>query len=137
VSSDNSIPPTHIIFIICCPPLTAQRITEPLARPPYSPRLQQNDTMLRPRLTISTIVSLLLLHTIPAHAFSCSISTSSLKYDINPLSGLRSTEKSTSTPPTTNDAKAVFDLCSENGIPHDDDLSDEDQVSAAIQSFCS
>ncbi|WVO16713.1 hypothetical protein L204_104394 [Cryptococcus depauperatus] len=59
-------------------------------------------------------------------AFDCSLTVSSIAYDISLLSGRRTASKDTSTPPTTSKAKVTMDLCS-SGIGREDGVSDEDQ----------
>jgi hypothetical protein len=49
-------------------------------------------------------------------------------FDLSPLSGERTTSKTTETPPTTNEARVRMSLCGEDTLKRDSDLSDEDQV---------
>jgi hypothetical protein len=81
-------------------------------------------------IPLSTLFSFLLLSPLPVYPFSCAISTSSLTYDISPLSGQRTAEKSTDTPPTRNEARVTMNLCSDEGIEYDEGSTDEDQVSS-------
>ena len=64
----------------------------------------------------------------PTLAFDCVFQASGIDYDLKSLGGLRTTSKETSTPPTTSVAKVSLDICGENGLPWEDDVSDEDQV---------
>ncbi|WWC72168.1 uncharacterized protein I206_106128 [Kwoniella pini CBS 10737] len=59
--------------------------------------------------------------------FSCSLTASSIPYDISPLAGLRQVSKDTPTPPTTTEARVKMDLCGPEGIGKEDGMADEDQ----------
>jgi hypothetical protein len=52
-----------------------------------------------------------------------------LHFDLQPLSGLRTTSKTTETPPTTNEAKVSITLCGDDVLTIDDKVAEEDQVS--------
>jgi hypothetical protein len=76
-----------------------------------------------------TAVAALLL-TLPAQAaFECVFMSNSIPYDLNPLGNLRTTTKENQTPPTTSEAKVLMELCGAEGIPKEEGVADEDQVS--------
>lgn len=76
----------------------------------------------------TAVVTLLLA--LPAHAaFECVFESNSIPYDLNPLGNLRTTTKENQTPPTTSEAKVMLELCGADGIPKEDGVADEDQVS--------
>ncbi|WVW86329.1 hypothetical protein I302_108371 [Kwoniella bestiolae CBS 10118] len=77
------------------------------------------------RRTTNLLASILLLPLVTA--FSCSLTASSIPYDISPLSGLREVSKDTPTPPTTSEAKVRMELCNPEGIGKQDGVADEDQ----------
>ena len=74
----------------------------------------------------------LVLFAVSAHSFSCSVTDSSIDYDLSALSGLRVADKQSSTPPTTSEAKVMVELCKSGGIPKEDGVADEDQVSLLL-----
>ncbi|WWC91871.1 uncharacterized protein L201_006818 [Kwoniella dendrophila CBS 6074] len=59
--------------------------------------------------------------------FSCSLTASSIPYDLSPLQGIREVSKDTATPPTTSEAKVKMELCEPDGIGKEDGVADEDQ----------
>ncbi|OXB35313.1 hypothetical protein J007_04980 [Cryptococcus neoformans] len=75
---------------------------------------------MRPTLTFLTFLPLVV-------AFDCSITVSSISYDISPLAGLRTASKDSSTPPTTSEVKVSMDLCAGEGLGKEDGVADEDQ----------
>lgn len=64
---------------------------------------------------------------IPVLAFDCALTASGIKYDLKPLGGLRTTSHTSSTPPSSNEAKVLMNLCGEIG--NEDGVKDEDKVS--------
>lgn len=62
-----------------------------------------------------------------AQAFDCALTASGINYDLKPLGGLRTATHTSSTPPTSNEAKVLMNLC--GGIGDEDGVSDEDRVS--------
>ncbi|KAK4689223.1 autophagy-related protein 27, partial [Tremellales sp. Uapishka_1] len=72
------------------------------------------------------LLPLILLAT-SVHSFSCITTVQTIPYKLTPLAGVRTVSKDTPTPPTTSEAKVQLGLCSEDGMPHNDDLTDEDQ----------
>ncbi|WRT70075.1 uncharacterized protein IL334_007069 [Kwoniella shivajii] len=77
------------------------------------------------RRSIQILSAILLLPLVTP--FSCSLTASSIPYDLSPLKGIREDSKDTSTPPTTSEAKVRMELCDPDGIGKDDAVSDEDQ----------
>ncbi|ORY31678.1 autophagy-related protein 27 [Naematelia encephala] len=76
----------------------------------------------------STPLLVLALSALPqVYPWSCSFTASNIPYDLDPLSGLRYASRSSSTPPTTSEARVMFDLCSESGINREGGVADEDQ----------
>ncbi|KIR59273.1 hypothetical protein I314_04788 [Cryptococcus bacillisporus CA1873] len=75
---------------------------------------------MRPMLTFLAFLPLIA-------AFDCSLTASSISYDISPLTGLRTASKDSSTPPTTSEAKVSMNLCAAEGLGKEDDVADEDQ----------
>lgn len=66
---------------------------------------------------------------LPIQPFSCALTSSSITYDLTPLSDLRTVSKNTPTPPTTSTAKVRITLCSEQGVPPEQvDGPEEDEV---------
>lgn len=61
-------------------------------------------------------------------AFSCEVSASGIEYDLRPLAGPRTAVRESDTPPTKSEARATLDLCGD-GLPWEDGVADEDQVS--------
>lgn len=55
------------------------------------------------------------------HAFECTLTASSIPYDLSPLAGLRTASVTSETPPTSNEAKAYFNLCGNIGEDEGDD----------------
>ncbi|WWD19782.1 hypothetical protein CI109_104246 [Kwoniella shandongensis] len=79
------------------------------------------------RLHSLTLLAPLLLSLPSTYSFSCSLSPSSIPYDLSPLTGVRETSRVSETPPTTSEAKVFMELCKEGGLGKEDGLSDEDQ----------
>ncbi|WWC95211.1 hypothetical protein V866_002069 [Kwoniella sp. B9012] len=77
------------------------------------------------RRTLNLLSSILLLPLVAS--FQCSLTASSIPYDLSPLRGLRQVSKDTPTPPTTSEAKVRMELCSPEGIGREDGVADEDQ----------
>ncbi|XAO27439.1 hypothetical protein I312_106293 [Cryptococcus bacillisporus CA1280] len=75
---------------------------------------------MRPTLTFLAFLPLIA-------AFDCSLTASSISYDISPLTGLRTASKDSSTPPTTSEAKVSMNLCAAEGLGKEDGVADEDQ----------
>jgi hypothetical protein len=75
----------------------------------------------------STILAISLAFALPARAFDCALTVSGIQYDLKPLGGLRTATHTSSTPPTSNEAKVLMNLCGDIGS--EDGISDEDQVS--------
>jgi hypothetical protein len=74
--------------------------------------------------TIAVFVAALALH---VQAFDCALTASGIQYDLKPLGGLRTATHTSSTPPTSNEAKVLMNLCGDIGS--EDGVSDEDKVS--------
>lgn len=74
-----------------------------------------------------TLALLLSATIIPALAFDCALTASGVRYDLKPLGGLRTTSHTSSTPPSSNEARVLMNLC--GGIGGEDGVSDEDKVS--------
>jgi hypothetical protein len=75
----------------------------------------------------STILAISLAFALPARAFDCALTVSGIQYDLKPLGGLRTATHTSSTPPTSNEARVLMNLCGDIGS--EDGVSDEDQVS--------
>ena len=71
---------------------------------------------------------LLVLLALPAQALMCDLTAGGQHYDLTPLGGLHQASTKTDSPPTVYEARATFDICSEDGIPREDGVADEDQV---------
>ncbi|WVQ84562.1 hypothetical protein IAT38_006716 [Cryptococcus sp. DSM 104549] len=78
--------------------------------------------------TILHLLPVLLLSPLVT-SFECSLTASSIPYDLSPLKGYRSAAKDTHTPPTTSEAKVELELCSPEGLKKEDGVADEDQAS--------
>jgi hypothetical protein len=75
----------------------------------------------------STLLSLLFTSlALRSHAFDCSFTASGISYDLNPLEGLRTATHTSSTPPTSNEARVLLNLC--GSIGGEDGVADEDKV---------
>lgn len=85
------------------------------------PRTRTLPQIMRPTLTFLAFLPLIA-------AFDCSITASSISYDLSPLTGLRTASKDSSTPPTTSEAKVSMNLCAAEGLGKEDGVADEDQV---------
>ena len=78
-------------------------------------------------LLLTLITSL--LFTSPVYSFSCSVSTQNITYDLSPLTGLRTANRRTPTPPTTSEAIVRMDLCRNSGVPPEyGGIPEEDEV---------
>jgi hypothetical protein len=75
-------------------------------------------------MAIALMAAVLALH---ASAFDCALTAAGIQYDLKPLGGLRTATHTSSTPPTSNEAKVLMNLC--GGIGSEDGVSDEDKVS--------
>jgi hypothetical protein len=75
----------------------------------------------------STILAISLALALPARAFDCALTVSGIQYDLKPLGGLRTATHTSSTPPTSNEARVLMNLCGDIGS--EDGVSDEDKVS--------
>jgi hypothetical protein len=75
----------------------------------------------------STILAISLAFALPARAFDCALTVSGIQYDLKPLGGLRTATHTSSTPPTSNEARVLMNLCGDIGS--EDGVSDEDKVS--------
>lgn len=62
-----------------------------------------------------------------ASAFDCALTASGIQYDLKPLGGIRTATHTSSTPPTSNEARVLMNLCGDIGS--EDGVSDEDKVS--------
>lgn len=62
----------------------------------------------------------------PVFAFECALTASGIDYDLKPLGGLRTASHTSSTPPSSNEAKVLMNLC--GGIGNEDGVQDEDKV---------
>lgn len=81
------------------------------------------------RIPLHLVVALpTLLLALPTHTFSCQHTAAGVTYDFSRLSGLRSVNKHSPTPPTTSEAQVQMDLCGPSGVPRENDIADEDQV---------
>ncbi|WVR09557.1 hypothetical protein IAU60_006626 [Kwoniella sp. DSM 27419] len=60
-------------------------------------------------------------------AFSCSLTSSDIPYDLNALSGTKVLSKESQTPPTTSEAKVSMELCGNDGLGPEDGIPDEDK----------
>jgi hypothetical protein len=74
-------------------------------------------------LSIALLASAIALR---AQAFDCALTAAGIEYDLKPLGGLRTATHTSSTPPTSNEAKVLMNLC--GGIGSEDGASDEDKV---------
>jgi hypothetical protein len=75
----------------------------------------------------STVLSLFAISlALRAQAFDCALTASGINYDLKPLGGLRTATHTSSTPPTSNEARVLLNLC--GGIGDEDGVSDEDKV---------
>jgi hypothetical protein len=77
--------------------------------------------------TIAVFVAALALQ---VQAFDCALTASGIQYDLKPLGGLRTATHTSSTPPTSNEAKVLMNLCGDIGS--EDGVSDEDKVSHSV-----
>jgi hypothetical protein len=75
----------------------------------------------------STIIAISLAFALSARAFDCALTVSGIQYDLKPLGGLRTATHTSSTPPTSNEARVLMNLCGDIGS--EDGVSDEDKVS--------
>ena len=60
-------------------------------------------------------------------AFDCALTASGIQYDLKPLGGLHTATHTSSTPPTSNEARVLMNLC--GNIGGENGVSDEDKVS--------
>jgi hypothetical protein len=63
-------------------------------------------------------------------AFDCALTASGIQYDLKPLGGLRTATHTSSTPPTSNEARVLMNLCGELG--GEDGVADEDKVGISL-----
>jgi hypothetical protein len=75
----------------------------------------------------TTLALSLVAFALRVQAFDCAVTASGIQYDLKPLGGLRTATHTSSTPPTSNEAKVLMNLCGDIGS--EDGVSDEDRVS--------
>jgi hypothetical protein len=107
------------------PEMTASTVTPPSISSTsyhyYASTIRTSSTMR------STILAISLAFALPARAFDCALTVSGIQYDLKPLGGLRTATHTSSTPPTSNEARVLMNLCGDIGS--EDGVSDEDKVS--------
>jgi hypothetical protein len=107
------------------PEMTASTVTPPSISSTsyhyYASTIRTSSTMR------STILAISLAFSLPARAFDCALTVSGIQYDLKPLGGLRTATHTSSTPPTSNEARVLMNLCGDIGS--EDGVSDEDKVS--------
>jgi hypothetical protein len=106
------------------PEMTASTVTPPSITSDFH---LYYASIIRISITMrSTILAISLAFALPARAFDCALTVSGIQYDLKPLGGLRTATHTSSTPPTSNEARVLMNLCGDIGS--EDGVSDEDKV---------